>query len=225
VLGTSLRRVRPRRDGLRNGATAACCLLLAVAGCTSHGRGSAPSSSVAPPVSTGSGLAGDGEQSSSATPRPSPTPTGPIVVGSVTEKVTSRCPYVDTDAAADAEGNRIGTVSVLTVRGKPMGCRFRFAYADNHYTLEITSARYADPTAAYNAMVQRGRAGGQVTGVPGLAPGVDAVLYRTPFYPPDGGRDWACTFAKGSTMVTVKTDQNDTSRDAENVARLIVSRF
>ena len=225
MLGTSLRRGRLRRAGPWAVGTAACCLLLTVTGCTSSGRPSAPSSSVTTAVSTGSGLAGDGEQLSSATTRPSPIPTGPIVVGAVTERVASRCPYVDTAAAADAEGNRIGTVSVLTVRGKTMGCRFRFAYGDNHYTLEITSARYADPTAAYNAMVQRGRAGGQVTGVPGLVSGVDAVLYRTTFYPPDGNRDWACTFAKGSTMVTIKTDQTDTSQDAENVARLIVSRF
>ncbi|HJQ03055.1 MAG TPA: hypothetical protein VJ851_15780 [Jatrophihabitans sp.] len=224
MLGTSLRGGRRHHGGLWAAGITACLLLL-LAGCTSSGRRDAPSSSVTTPPSTQSGLAGDGEQPSSATTHPSPIPTGPIVVGSVTEKVASRCPYIDTAAAADAEGNRIGTVSVLTVRGKTMGCRFRFAYGDNHYTLEITSARYADATAAYNAMVQRGRAGGQVTGVPGLVPGVDAVLYRTSFYPPDGNRDWACTFAKGSTMVTVKTDQTDTSQDAENVARLIVSRF
>jgi hypothetical protein len=223
VLGKSLRRIR--RCGLLSTAATAC-LVLAVTGCTSSGRPGKPTASSSTPLSTGSGLAGDGQgsaQSSSATPRP--TPTGPVVVGSVTETVASRCPYIGTAAAADAEGNQIGTVSVLTVRGKTMGCRFRFAYGDNHYTLEITSARYANPTAAYNAMVQRGRAGGQPTGIPGLAPGVDAVLHRTAFYPPDAGRDWACSFAKGSTVVTVKTDQTDTSQDAENVARLITSRF
>ena len=217
---------RPRAARRLPRLALAAALLLAGCG-GSHKPPGQPSASLSSPSSAGSSLAGDGEQGSSpaSSSKPRPTPTGPVVVGSVTERVVASCPYIGTEAAQDAEGNMIGTVSVLSVHGATMGCRFRFAFADNHYTLEITSARYADPTAAYNAMVQRGRAGHQTAGVPGLAPGVDGVLYQTSFYPPDGPKDWACSFAKGATMVTVKTDQTDTSQDAENIARLIVSRF
>ena len=42
-----------------------------------------------------------------------------------------------------------------------------------------------------------------------IVPGVDGVLYRTKFFGPDGGRDWACVFAAGRTMVIVHTQRND----------------
>jgi hypothetical protein len=178
---------------------------------------------------TTSGLAGaDGESSTPATePTPSPTPikTGPVTVGAVTETPADSCPYIDTQAAADAEGNRIGAIIILSIKGQAMGCRFRFQYSDRHYILEITSAGYATQTTAHNAMVIASRVDPNAFSEPAIAAGVEAVLYRTTFYAPDGNRDWACAFTKGRTVVTVKTDQTDTSTDALNMAKLIVGKF
>jgi hypothetical protein len=134
-------------------------LLLAaavLAGCTwtqhhSSGRGTTPAPRPSPVLTA-----------------PSPVLTAPITVGAVREAAADSCPYIDTQAAAGAEGSRIGAISVLSRNRKAMGCRFRLLNGDHHYILEINSGRYQTPTAAYNAMVRTGTAGGQPTGVPGL---------------------------------------------------------
>ena len=116
---------------------------------------------------------------------------------------------------------------MLSVRERPVGCRFYFDpnWGYPRMTMEITSRTYATPTAAYDAMVRIGQRGANGQGLHGLVPGVDGVLYQTRFYPPDGDDDWACTFAKGNKMVTVKTDQTNVSLNARQVATLIAGKF
>jgi hypothetical protein len=58
-----------------------------------------------------------------------------------------------------------------------------------------------------------------------IVPGVDAVLYRTKFFGPDGKRDWACVFAAGRTMVIVHTQRDDTALNALLLARAVARKF
>lgn len=138
-------------------------------------------------------------------------------------QVEAPCPYIDTLIARNIEGNRIYRTTVSTA--KPVSCWFWFYAADHRATLEIAPIRFATPTDAYNAMVLTGRTGGDVDSRRNIVPGVDAVVYRTAFYEPDNGRNWACSFAAGKTMVTVRTDRTDTSFNAVRIATEIAPRF
>ncbi|MCL2780334.1 MAG: hypothetical protein FWD74_02375 [Actinomycetia bacterium] len=159
-------------------------------------------------------------------PAPSPPPTTAINLGP-TRSADGDCPFIDTQTAADLEGNRIGRVVVLSQRGKPVGCQFHFDtnWGPPRMTMQILAKTFHTETDAYNAMVHAG--GPNAIGVRNLIPGVDAVLYQTTFYEPDGDQDWACAFAKGVRMVTVKTDQSVSSgyQDARNVAAAIAPKF
>lgn len=169
------------------------------------------------------------------TPRPTtPPPFTPAPASSVaglppgaappTGEREATCPYISTQDAADTEGNRIYRTTITT-RTHPVGCRFYFWCCDFHPTMDIVPQTFASPLEAYNAMVRTGEAGSNAIGVKALVPGVSAVLYQTKFYGPDGATDWACTFAKGTTMVTVHTNQNDVSFNAKQLAALIAPRF
>lgn len=196
--------------------------LVLVAACTSSGRdapavttarGSPTTSATAAP--TGSGAA------------PTPSSTGvvsedPLPQPAAVTEVPGVCPYIDTPTASSLEGNKIRLTTVVST--DPVGCNFTF-YADNHLVLAISTARYPSADGAYNAMVRIGEAGGGVQGAPGLVKGVDGVLYRTTFDPADAGNDWACTFAAGAVVVTVKTDQTVTSQNARNLAEAIAPKF
>jgi hypothetical protein len=157
------------------------------------------------------------------TPTPTPLPTGAIDVGPVSA-VAGDCPYLDVPTAQDEEGNRIGATVVLRAGGRTVGCRFSYYY-DGHPVLEITSARFRSATLAYNAMVRLGQSGTHQIPVHDLIPGVDGVLYQTAFNPPDERLDWACSFATGDTVVTVKTDQKNVSFNARNIAKTIAPKF
>jgi hypothetical protein len=74
-------------------------------------------------------------------------------------------------------------------------------------------------------MIGTGDAGTQVEGIPNIVAGVDAVLYRTKFYGPDGARDWACVFVKGRAMVIAHTHRADMSSSALYIAQAIATRF
>ncbi len=157
------------------------------------------------------------------TPTPTPLPTGAIDVGPVSA-VAGDCPYLDVPTAQDEEGNRIGGTVVLRAGGRTVGCRFSYYY-DGHPVLEITSARFRSATLAYNAMVRLGQSGTHQIPVHDLIPAVDGVLYQTAFNPPDERLDWACSFATGDTVVTVKTDQKNVSFNARNIAKTIAPKF
>ena len=119
------------------------------------------------------------------------------------------------------EGNRIGLVT--TFGPTPTTCRFYFRYRDHHAVLEIAPHRYPSATDAFNSMVLMSRRGTEVF-TAAITP-VPIVAYRVSFYEPDGAADWGCSFATGATMVSIRTDQTNTSRDCVDVATAIAAAF
>jgi hypothetical protein len=150
--------------------------------------------------------------------------------GTAKGEIEKPCPYIVSsqdqgpDSLADLEGDRVYRTTVLTGMSPP-GCRFYFWAAPYEAIAEIATRRFSDSVAAHDAMVRSGEAGTQVEGKPDIVPGVDAVLYRTRFFGPDGARDWACVFAKGKVMVTVRTQRADTSLNALLIAQAIAPKF
>jgi hypothetical protein len=170
-------------------------------------------------------------------PRPTFTPAPVSTVAPLTPaqapargELERACPYLPSsqtdgpDSMAALEGDRIYRTTVLT-GAKPVGCRFYFWTPPYEATAEITARTFPTSLAAHDAMVLTGRAGTQVQGKPNIRPGVDAVLYRTRFFGPDGARDWACVFAKDKLMVTVRTQRTDTSLNALLIAQAIAPKF
>ena len=190
-----------------------------LAGCTSARHDPARTTGTAAPRPSTS----THKSTAKPTPKPKPTPTGPIPVGPV-KAVGGDCPYISVTDAATKEGNRIDKHFVLMARGKVVGCRFLF-WTDAYAVLEITKQTYASADAAYNAMVRIGKRGANFHGVQDLVPGVDGILYQTSFYEADGPTDWACTFATGRTVVTVKTAQNNVEFNARAIAEAIAPKF
>jgi hypothetical protein len=141
-------------------------------------------------------------------------------------EVEGTCPYIANQDFADLEGDRVYRTSTLTTL-KPVGCRFYFWAGPFEAIGDIMPATLATPTDAYNAMVATGAAGTGTIGVKDLAPGVDAVLYKTSYFGPDNakGGDWACAFAKGNVMVIVHTQQTNVSYNARAIAAAIVGKF
>lgn len=200
-------------------AVLACCLA-AVAACTSGSSGSSPPGSSAAssvdPISSPSGLAGgDGETARStviSTPMPSlSTPHG-------VREVAGSCPYISAPAFADAEGDRVGRVTVLLSR--PVGCRFYFQYDPSQLIGEITVQVFGTPTEAYNAMVLSARGHPEVQSYPDVGDG--AVAFQTPLR---GSPAWQCVFARGRSVVTVRTQQPYPALNAVNLAREIAPKF
>lgn len=199
-----------------------------LAGCTTAGKASGEASSSSPsstsPSSTSpsaqpTGLGGGaGEQSSAArstvisTPRPSlSTPHGVPEVDGV-------CPYITNDAFADAEGDRVGRVTVLQT--KPVGCRFYFQYDDTVVVGEIDRETFATPTQAYNAMVLSAKGHPEVQSDPTIGDG--AVAFQSMLQGTDA---WQCVFAKGTSVVTVRTRQPYPALNALNLAREIAPKI
>jgi hypothetical protein len=144
--------------------------------------------------------------------------------------VEKACPYIVSSqdqgpkSLADLEGDRVYRTTVLTGM-KPVGCRFYFYAPPYEAIAEIATRTFTTRLAAHDAMVLTGQAGTEVAGKPDIVPGVDAVLYRTKFFGPDAARDWACVFAKGKVMVTVRTQRTDTSLSALLIAQAIAPRI
>jgi hypothetical protein len=158
-----------------------------------------------------------------------------LAVGAKPHKgeVEKLCPYIrtgknmdptDKPNVADIEGSRIYRTTVITTT-TPHGCRFWY-YGGNYATADIVPKTFASDIDAHNAMVLTARAQGtDLDSRTNIAPGVDAVLFRTKFYDQDKGQDWACAFAKGKVMVVVRTARVDTSRNALYLAQAIVDKF
>ena len=159
-------------------------------------------------------------------PRP---PDAPLPSG----EVDGSCPYlkaglnIEPDSTgndfAELEGNRVQRVTRLTSL-KPVGCRFYFQN-DYHPTGDILPSTYSTAREAYNAMVATAQAGTSVQGVPSFVAGVDGISFQTRLNSPDAGQDWAFAFAKGKTLVVIRTDQINISANAEFIARAIVNKF
>jgi hypothetical protein len=166
---------------------------------------------------------------------PAPATRAPLPAGAAAPAGTVErlCPYIrsglnqdpyDGPNAADIEGNRIYRTVVLTTL-KPVGCRFYFAYGDNHATAEIHPTTFATATDAYNAMVLTARVDPNAIGVPKFAEGADGIRFKTKFYGPDGATDGAFVFAKGKVLVVVYTEQSDNTQNALSLAQAIVGKF
>lgn len=146
-------------------------------------------------------------------------------------EIERNCPYIastpdqsPTINVADIDGGHVYRTTVLTPL-RPVGCRFYFYAPPYEAITDIVPRRFASAKDAYNAMVITAKAGQQAAGKPDLVPGVDAVLYRTRFFGPDGARDWACVFADGRTMVIVHTQRSDTSLNALLIARAVARKL
>lgn len=212
------------------GLLAACAVAVTVTACSASSAGPADSTSTTVRTST------------AAATTKTPVSEAPIPPAKAVTEVASpdnSCPYITNDAAREAEGNRVGRVTLTT--SSPVGCNFYFEYDDSRMILQISVANYPSQTGAYNAMIRDTVAAPERIGVQAIVAQagctadttqddrptkcIDAVLYRTTFYAPDGNTDWAAAFAKNSRVITVKTQQNDVSFNAKQIATLIAPRF
>ncbi|HEU5007607.1 MAG TPA: hypothetical protein VFT67_11560 [Jatrophihabitantaceae bacterium] len=147
-------------------------------------------------------------------------------------EVERRCPYIASTPdenpkvnVADIEGDHVYRTTVLT-KLKPVGCRFYFYAPPFEAIADVVPHTFRTDLDAHNAMVLTAtKTGTQAMGKPSILAGVDAVLYRTKFFGPDGRRDWACVFAKGKLMVVVHTQRSDTSLNALLLAKAIARRI
>jgi hypothetical protein len=171
--------------------------------------------------------------SAGATFKPKPATTvAPLPPGQAPAagEVEKACPYILSSqdqgpvSMADLEGDRVYRTTVLTGM-KPVGCRFYF-WSDRYQAIaEIATQTFPSSRAAHDAMVLTAQAGKNAQGYPNLLKGIDAVSYQTKFLGGDGDNDWACVFAKGKLMVTVRTQRIDTSLNARLIAEAIAPRM
>jgi hypothetical protein len=145
-------------------------------------------------------------------------------------EVEKACPYIlssqnqGPNSMADLEGDRVYRTTVLT-NMKPVGCRFYFWSGPYEAIAEIATKKYASPRTARAAMIATAKVDSAAQGYPNLLPNIDAISYRTKFFGPDGNRDWACVFVKGSLMVVVRTQRKDTSFNARAIATAIAPKI
>ena len=148
-------------------------------------------------------------------------------------EVEKACPYlraglnIDPTSqpnVADLEGDRVGRVTVLPAR-TPVGCRFYFANPGYEAVADILPTTYPTAAAAHAALVALARTRAAVEPRPHFVPAVDGIRFRTAFFGPDHGRDWAFAFAKGRVLVVVHTQQDNVSLNAERLAAAIVGKF
>ena len=143
---------------------------------------------------------------------PSSGPTGPVSTAPLVEKPSASCPLIGYDEARSDAGFRLQTtIGTLTQDGKFAGCRFypnpfpgeRLPPA-TQVAIEIVVSPYASVDAAHNAFIQLAEAGKNFQQET-IASGNTGLCYQTTLWAPDNGTDWACTFAKGSKVVVIRT--------------------
>lgn len=175
------------------------------------------------------------EPPSSSAPAYTPPPAhsvAPLTPGAAPAKgeVEKSCPYVASmpdagaNSVADIIGSHVLRTTVITTTD-PVGCRFYFYAPPYEAIADIVPRRFGSARAAYDAMLATSRAGTDASGHGDLIPGVDAVLYRTKFFGPDGAHDWTCAFSAGRTMVVVHTQRHDTSFSALRLAKVVAPKF
>lgn len=199
----------------------------ALTGCTSGSGSTVPTRD----VTTTATVTETRSPSSSYVPRPA-TSVAPLSPGAAPAKgeVDRPCPYIASSqddgpgSLADLEGDRVYRTTVLTTMD-PVGCRFYFWSEPYEAIAEIATQRFRSAQAAHDAMILTARVDPRAEGYPNFLPGIDAISYRTTFFGPDGSTDWACVFAKGALMVTVRTQRSDTSYNARLIAKAIAARI
>jgi hypothetical protein len=229
------------RPGTTRAVLSLAVVALAAGACTASGKHDAPSS---PPGTVVTGTDTIVTTRTVAPPSSSVRPSAPASVAPLPSsgkapkgEVKRTCPYLKAgfDAEptsgpnyADIEGDRVGTVTVLTGLS-PVGCRFYFigcGYGPcRPATGDILPYTFATATEAHNAMVTTAAAGKNEEPEPDFAAGADGIRYRTKFFGPNGDRDWAFVFAKGRHMVIIHTWQTNASQSAQNLAEAIVKHF
>jgi hypothetical protein len=208
----------------------------AVSGCTASTPGGA-----ATPSTPGTVTTVVGTHTTTATPSPqtfrppAPSSRAPLRPNHTVhrgEKEES-CPYIrsglDEDNGtgvnlADIEGDRVYRTTVLTTL-KPVGCRWYFYAPPYEATAELRPQTFATADAAYNAMVLTARTGTEPYTERNFAKGASGIGFKTRFFGPDKGNDWAFAFVKGRVLVVVYTQRTDTSRNAFYIAQAVVGRF
>jgi hypothetical protein len=200
--------VSTRTVGRVTAALAALAVVLSLAACTK----STPGQHVT--ISTGA----NSSQSSSI---PTIQQTGPISGGPVTEKTASTCPFLGFDTAKNDSGMRLDRIATLSQGGKVVGCRI---YALQHPNsqcdatclgnehlppasvpaIEILLSKYANTTNAHNAFIRIAEAGTNFQQTQ-IATGNTGLCYQTTLWSKDAGKDSACTFSKGTTVVVIRT--------------------
>ncbi len=170
-----------------------------------------------------------------------PTPVSPPVATTVAPLVPDQaaakgevekpCPYIASSPdqnpnvnVADIEGDHVYRTTVLTTM-KPVGCRFYFYAGPFEAVADIVTRTFTSTLDARNAMVSTASKGSRTETVRNLVPGVDAILFQTRFFGPDGPTDWACIFAKGNLLVTVHTQQTNASFNAKALAAAIAPKI
>jgi hypothetical protein len=160
-----------------------------------------------------------------------PPSTAPVVAGPTTSAEGS-CPFLDQQTAAGDVGMRLARTTVESSGGKPVGCNFYALQGSplsesehlpgpNQPAIRITSTRYPDAAAAHNAMVRAAGQQAQQAKVGTLT----GLAFQVEFDPADKGKDWACAFTKGDTLVVVTTAVTTPSFNAVALANDIVDRF
>ena len=165
---------------------------------------------------------------------PAPAPTGPIGDGP-TASAAGTCTLLPKQTVADDVGMRLDRVTVQRSGGKQVGCTF---YALQHPTVQcdasclagehlpgpdqpavrLSISRYADATAAHNAMVLLAEAGTDPQQVD-VGGGRIGLAYQSAFYRKDHGTDWACVFNVDATLAVIETVTTETSFNAVAVAK------
>ncbi len=143
---------------------------------------------------------------------PSTGPTGPVSTGQITEKRVSSCPYVSLDEAKADAGMRLDKIVTLIQDGKVVGCRF--------YPAEILAQQYANADAAHNAFVTIAEAGTNFQQEE-IATGVTGLCYQTTVWAHDAGKDWACSYNKGATVVVIRTVVTSPALNVVEIAKAV----
>jgi hypothetical protein len=200
----------------RSVLAAAVVALLGCAGCTDKGKAAVPPSSPAL-SSTASGLGG-GSGEGSPTPSRSTiitTPTPALSIPTGAKEIDKPCPYAGNDAMRNAEGDR--TVRSVQLATNPVGCRYYFENDASVIIAEITVARFANSTEAFNSIVTLSRKHPEFVDDKTIGD-FGSITVKLPL---QGVDTWACLFSKGNLVVVAHTRQTEVGQDARNVAKLI----
>ena len=158
---------------------------------------------------------------------PSIGPTGPVSTGQITEKRVSSCPYVSLDEAKADAGMRLEKIVTLIQDGKVVGCRFYPAVfktenlpPTTQLAVEILAQQYASADAAHNAFITIAEAGTNYQQEE-IATGVTGLCYQTTVWTHDAGKDWACSFNKGATVVVIRTVVTSPALNVVEIAKAV----
>jgi hypothetical protein len=178
---------------------------------------------------------------STVTSAPATGATGPVNVAPTTTAAAASCPLIDEQSAANDSGMRLDQITIQTSGAKVIGCRiYALEHANaqcdlscltaenlppsNQPAVEIESMRYASATAARSAFIEIAKAGTAVQ-QDQIAAGNTGLCYQTDFWSKDAGKDWACTFSVGSTVVVIRTVVVSPAENVVEIARAVAPRF